>query len=81
MYKRQVINIPYLFSFTRPLKLLPRFESLNQQLDQTHMFQEVYPADIAAQFNWWDNEGLHPNKQAYEHYAQAMLPSIRRIIQ
>lgn len=68
-------NIPYLFSFTRPLKLLPRFEHLNQQLDQSHMFQEVYLSDIANQYNWWDNEGLHPNEQAYAHYAQAILPA------
>lgn len=73
-------NIPYLFLFTRSLKLLPRFDHLNQQLDQSNMFQDLHLPELSAELNSWDEDGLHPGKHAYEVYAHAVLLKIKSIL-
>lgn len=76
----KVNNIPYLFCFGRPFKLLDRFEHLNKQLDYSYIFTDQYVIDIAKNNNFWDKEGLHPSAEAYKIFADAIIPKLESII-
>ena len=76
----KVNNIPYLFCFGRPLKLLKRYDFLNQQLDYSRMYTDHYILDIASNNNWWVSGTQHPNDQAYKQFADLITPKIKSIL-
>jgi hypothetical protein len=76
----KVKNIPYLFCFGRPWKLLDRYRHLNQQLDQSSMFT-TYIYDLADKNNWYAADGYHPNAQAHQQFANMIIPKIEKILE
>jgi hypothetical protein len=77
----KVKQLPYLFCFGRPWRMFDRYQHLNSQLDQSHMFTTAYIYDLVEKNNWYADDGYHPNALAYEEFAKLIIPSIEQILQ
>jgi hypothetical protein len=73
----KVNNIPYLFCFGRPFLYLEKHQHLTNQLDHDMMFTEQYLLGLAKEYDWFEDDGAHPNAEAYECFAQALTEKIK----
>lgn len=76
----QVQQIPYLFVFGRPFKILDRYQHLRQLIDWKHAYTDHYILDLAKDKNSWDSDGLHPSSLVYKEFADLIVPKIKKIL-
>ena len=73
----KVNNIPYLFCFGRPFLYLEKHQHLTAQLDQKFIFSDQYVLDVAKEYDWFEEDGAHPNAEAYEFFARHLVEKIK----
>lgn len=76
----QVKNIPYLFVFGRPFKILDRYRHLRDLVDWSRAYTDHYILDLAEKRQSWDPDGLHPSQAVYSEFADLILPRIKQLL-
>lgn len=76
----QVKQIPYLFVFGRPFKVLNRYSHLRDLIDWDHAVTDHYILDLAEKQNSWDSDGLHPSCEVYSKFAELILPRVKQLL-
>lgn len=70
------INMPYLFTFARQFRRIPRFNHLYELLDWSKIY-EVDLQSVCRTNNWFDPDGVHPGQMAYRHYADNIIEYLK----
>lgn len=76
----KVQQIPYLFVFGRPFKVLNRYQHLRSLVDWEYMYTDNYILDLAERKNSFDPDGMHPSTEVYQEFADLILPRVRQLL-
>jgi hypothetical protein len=69
-------NIPYLFMHWRPIKTFKRFDHLMGMVDWSRVLEDPNLETISKQNSWLADDGIHPDAQAHEYFAQHLYTKI-----